>query len=270
MTTLSMRGVRGGVGVSSTLAAVGHALQTMGERVLLVDMCPENLLRLHFNLTLGETDGWARAYLDGRPWNEAAWRVEHQLHLLPYGRLTPREQARMELHLRREPQLWAQRRTSLTGQFDWVLFDLPQRLPGHCQVGPCDLPIVLLEADAACHVLLQQQPAARQLLVNRFDPVSRLQRDLLLIWQQTQGNRLLPLVLHRDAAVQEALAHKQAVGRFAPASLAALDATSLATWCLTRRVPRGDERQLAGNAAEPRPALHGVAIAAGAEPAAGG
>ncbi|MCX7080649.1 MAG: cellulose synthase operon protein YhjQ, partial [Pseudomonas sp.] len=44
MTSLSARGVRGGVGNSSLLAALGHALHHLGERVLLVDMCPENLL----------------------------------------------------------------------------------------------------------------------------------------------------------------------------------------------------------------------------------
>ncbi|MNZ84431.1 cell division protein [compost metagenome] len=269
MISLALRGVRGGVGVSSVLAALGHALQTLGERVLLVDMCPENLLRLHFNLPLEETDGWARASLDGRPWGGAAWRVGPRLHLLPYGGLCAREQARLELHLRREPELWTRRRASLAGQFDWILFDLPQRLPGHCQIGACDLPVVLLEADVACHALLQQQPEAAHglLLVNRFDPISCLQRDLLLVWQQTQASRLLPQVMHLDAAVHEALAHKQPVGHYAPASLAALDAMSLATWCLTRRVPRVGEQPLPAGGAEQRAALH---AAAGVEPAAGG
>jgi cellulose biosynthesis protein BcsQ len=32
------------------VAALGHALESLGERVLMIDLCPENLLRLHFNL----------------------------------------------------------------------------------------------------------------------------------------------------------------------------------------------------------------------------
>lgn len=242
-TSLTLRGLRGGVGVSSLVAAIGHALQSLGERVLLVDMCPENLLRLHFNLPLGEGDGWARASLDGRPWNEAAWRLGNHLYLLPYGRLDAHEQVRLELHLdSREPELWARRQASLAGQFDWILFDLPQRLPGHCRIGPCDLAIGLLEADPACHALLQQSAVeCGLLLVNRFDPLSQLQRDLLLIWQQRLGARLLPQAMHRDTAMAEALAHKQPVGHYAPASVAAQDALNLASWCLAHRAPSLEE-----------------------------
>jgi len=36
-TTLSLQGVRGGVGVTTMIAALGHALHAQGERVLLVE-----------------------------------------------------------------------------------------------------------------------------------------------------------------------------------------------------------------------------------------
>ncbi|WP_349573313.1 cellulose biosynthesis protein BcsQ [Azotobacter salinestris] len=267
-TSLTLRGVRGGVGVSSLLAALAYALQGLGERVLLVDMCPENLLRLHFDLPLGERDGWARATLDGHPWSASAWCLGNHMHLLPYGCLTVQEQAQMETYLRREPELWARRQASLAGHFDWILFDLPQRLPGHCLLGACDLPILLLEVDVACHVLLQQQPMVEGLLlVNRFDSASKLQRDLLLVWQQTLSSRLLPQVMHLDTAMPEALAHKQPVGHYAPTSLVALDAASLATWLLTRRAPLVGERAVPTGSAEQRVTLH---VKAGVEPAAGG
>lgn len=35
MISMSLRGVRGGVGTSSTLAALGHALHELGQKVLL-------------------------------------------------------------------------------------------------------------------------------------------------------------------------------------------------------------------------------------------
>ena len=93
----------------------------------------------------------------------------------------------------------------------------------------------MAEADAACHVQLLQQAGSNPVLVNRFDPGSQLQRDLLLIWRKHYATRLLPLTIHADEAVREALAFKQAIGQYAPDSLAAQDALSLATWCLTRR-----------------------------------
>jgi cellulose synthase operon protein YhjQ len=232
---LSLRGVRGGVGTSSVLAAVGYALHTLGERVLMVDMCPENLLRLHFNLVASQRFGWARAMLDGDNWHAQAWSLAPTLDLLPYGGLSWQESMRIEQQLLDEPNLWARRQASLTAHYDWVLFDLPQRLPGHAAIGPCLFPIRVTEPDAACHVLMVQEGGTAPLLVNRFDPGSQLQRDLLLIWRKQLASRLLPFTVHSDEALREALAFKQPVGQYAPASLSAQDALSLATWCLTRR-----------------------------------
>ncbi|MCY1393711.1 Cellulose biosynthesis protein BcsQ [compost metagenome] len=224
--------MRGGVGNSSLLAAIGHALHSLGQRVLMVDMCPENLLGLHFNLAVTERSGWARAMLDGQGWQSQAWNVASGLCLLPYGRLDGIEQEQVEQHLRNEPDLWVRRERSLAGHFDWVLFDLPQRLPGHAAIGVDALQIQVLEADAACHVLLQRQDAKHYLLINRFDPASQLQNDLLLVWRNRYGALLLPVAVHYDEAMREALANKEPVGRYASSSLVAQDIMSLVTWCL--------------------------------------
>ncbi|MNQ55558.1 cell division protein [compost metagenome] len=221
MKSLCLQGVRGGVGNSALLAAIGHALHCLGQRVLLVDMCPENLLGMHFNLPVAERGGWARAMLDGQGWHSQAWGLLPGLCVLPYGRLQRPEQEQIEQRLCNEPQLWARRERSLAEHFDWVLFDLPQRLQ-----------IQVLEADAACHALLQQQDVKRYLLVNRFDPASQLQNDLLLVWRNRYGARLLPVTVHDDEAMREALACKAPVGRYAESSLVAQDVMSLATWCL--------------------------------------
>ncbi|SEE15483.1 cellulose biosynthesis protein BcsQ [Pseudomonas kilonensis] len=237
MTALSLRGLRGGVGTSSLLAATGYALHSLGERVLLVDMSPENLLRLHFSVSFGERGGWARAMIEGKGWNTQAWSVEPGLSVLPYGRLKRDEQDHIEQRLLNEPNLWRRRQAALAEHFDWILFDVPLRLPGHACVGPCALRLQIVEADAACHVLLQQDEDPREhLLINRFDPVSQLQRDLLLIWRKQYGARLLPLNVHQDEAMREAQAFKMPVGAYAQASLVAQDVLSLATWCLTQRM----------------------------------
>lgn len=236
MRSLSLRGLRGGVGSSSLLAGIGYALHSLGERVLVVDMCPENLLRLYFNLATVESCGWARGMLDGENWYNQAWSLAPNLSLLPYGRLDRDEQLEMERRLAKDHTLWARRQASLAEHYDWVLFDVPQRLVGHGNTGPCHFPIQVAEADAACHVLLQQQETmSGPLLVNRFDPGSQLQRDLMLIWRKNHADRLLPLTVHNDEAMRESLAFKTPVGLYAPGSLAAQDVLSLATWCLARR-----------------------------------
>ncbi|PLP88029.1 cellulose synthase operon protein YhjQ [Pseudomonas sp. FFUP_PS_473] len=239
MISLSVRGVRGGVGNSSLLAALGHALHHLGQSVLLVDMCPENLLGLHFNLSVGERGGWARALLDEQNWEDQAWTLQPQLCLLPYGQLDHPEQQQVEHRLSKDPDVWARRQAALAKHFDWMLFDLPQRLPGHAEVGSCALQIQVAEADAACHVLLHRAEALDgYLLVNRFEPASLLQRDMLLIWRRLFGARMLPLAVHNDEAMREALALQKPLGQHSPASLAAQDVLSLATWCLAQRQER--------------------------------
>lgn len=40
--------------------------QMLGENVTVVDACPDNLLRLSFNVDFTHRQGWARAMLDGQ------------------------------------------------------------------------------------------------------------------------------------------------------------------------------------------------------------
>lgn len=236
MTSLGLRGLRGGAGSTSLLAALGYALHTLEQRVLLVDMCPHNLLRLHFNLAVRETCGWARAMLDGHDWRTQFWDIAPKLSLLPYGQLVRADQFVVEQELRLQPELWARRLNVLAEHFDWILFDLPQRWLGCDNVVSCHLQIQVVEADAACNVLLQQQEErADYLLLNRFDPASQIQRDLMLVWRQHYDARLLPVTVHSDEAMREALACKQPVGRYAPGSLVAQDVLSLAIWCQARQ-----------------------------------
>ena len=148
MITLSLRGVRGGVGTSSTLAALGHALHELGQKVLLVDMCPENSLGLHFNMDLAPHEGWARATLDQQPWHEHAWVVEPGLCVLPYGHLKPSEVFALDALLIEQPKLWSRRQAALAKGFDWILFDLPQRLPGHMTNPHCTVSMMVVNADA--------------------------------------------------------------------------------------------------------------------------
>ena len=50
MAVLGLQGVRGGVGTTTITAALAWSLQMLGENVLVVDACPDNLLRLSFNV----------------------------------------------------------------------------------------------------------------------------------------------------------------------------------------------------------------------------
>lgn len=235
MTSLSLRGIRGGVGTSSLLAGLAHGLHALGQKVLVVDLCPENTLGLHFNLGFGSPDGWARATLLQGRWNEQAWSVKPGLCVLPYGQLDTAQFSHLDELLLESPDFWVQRLAALGNAFDWVLFDVPQRMTGHAASARSDIAITVANPDAACHVLLQPHLKPGSLfVVNRYDAASQLQRDLLLIWQHHYADTLLPISLHADEAMGEALARCEPVGRYSPGSLIAQDLVSLASWCLLR------------------------------------
>lgn len=44
---------------------ISLVITMLGENVLVVDACPDNLLRLSFNVDFTHRQGWARAMLDG-------------------------------------------------------------------------------------------------------------------------------------------------------------------------------------------------------------
>lgn len=242
MTSLAVCGLRGGAGTSTLVAALGFALQAQGANVLLVDLCPENMLRLHFGLGLGQAEGWARTEAKGGDWRTVAFQVLPGLTLLPYGETSAAESAAIERLLGKTPELWRERIDALSGTFDWILFDLPQRLPGHAGpllgAGGCELRLRTMNVDPASEVLLQRELAAldadTRLLVNRYDPTSQLQRDLMQIWLERHAARLAPQPIHEDVAVAEALASKMPLGLYAPRTLAAVDVGSLAIWCLAQ------------------------------------
>ncbi|HEN8798506.1 cellulose biosynthesis protein BcsQ [Pseudomonas sp. CM27] len=232
MTSLALHGVRGGLGRSALLAALGYALHGVGERVLLVDLCPSNLLGLHFNLPLDTCEGWALAERQGRPFGDAVYQVLDGLCLLPFGNLSAGAPPPVL-----DADAWRVRQAELAGHFDWVLFDLPQ-LPGDGAGGvKTDVRVLVAEAEMASHLLLGRRPVEHYdlLLVNRYDPASRLQSDLLMVWRDLFRDRLPLQVVHRDEAFLEALACKAPLGHYAPQSLACRDVQSLAVRCLTRR-----------------------------------
>ncbi|MNZ38181.1 Septum site-determining protein MinD [compost metagenome] len=242
MTVVALSGIRGGVGTTSVVAGLGFALHLLQQRVLMIDLHPRNLLRLHCNLALDAEQGWASVDQDaeGR-WNEALLQVVEGLYLLPFGQLSAAELGALAQRQQTQPQEWPQRLQTLQAHFDWILLDLPATLPA----GQAALPLLpeatlrvrVVETDAACHALLSTEGAGDDLLlVNRFDPISQLQRDLLL-WGERHA-QLIPQVIHRDEAMADALAWKSPVGHYAPDSLASHDVRSLATWLLAQEAHR--------------------------------
>ncbi|BEH70977.1 cellulose biosynthesis protein BcsQ [Edwardsiella tarda] len=233
MTIVALQGLHGGVGTTSTAAALGWALHRLGKRVLVVDATPDDQLAMHFNLPLSERGGWASACLAGGAWQETAWRYAQGLDFLPFGAVAADQLPRLAASLHHSEGLSAF--TLLRDAYDWIVLDIGsgEHALTRQMTAWSELLIVLALAEANCHLRLHRQalPRDAHLLITQLLPSSVLQEDIYLLWQQTLP-ALIPLVLHRDEAMAEAAASKQLVGEFAPHSLVAQEITSLAAWCL--------------------------------------
>lgn len=237
MPVIALQGVRGGLGTTSVTAALAWALQQLDEPVLAIDLSPDNLLRLHFNTPFELDRGWARAELDGTGWQQGAMRYCKKLDFLPFGRLNAAERLKIRHSESGTAQRWqdflAQLRAS--GHYRWILLDIPAGDDPQIEqlLTLVDQVFLLLSPDANCHARLHQQPLPTgcHLLINHYSSASPLQQDLHQLWLQTLAG-LLPLVIHRDEALAEAMAVKQPLGEYRPESLAADEVLTLANWCL--------------------------------------
>jgi cellulose synthase operon protein YhjQ len=237
MPAIALQGLRGGMGTTSVTAALAWALRQLGESVLAIDFTPDNLLRLHFNTPFELARGWARAEQDGGGWREGALRYCENLDFLPFGRLNAAERLEVQHRCQAHPDRWRDNLRQLMADDPqrWILLDVPvgDGVLAQQALQLADSVFVLLKPDANCQVRLHQQalPHASHFLINHYSSASRLQQDLHQLWLQTLSG-LLPVVIHRDEALAEALAAKQPLGEYRPESLAADEVLTLANWCL--------------------------------------
>lgn len=224
---LTLSSVRGGAGVTSVCAGIADALQQLGKKVLLIDLNPSDMLRLHFNIPYAEKTGWASASAHQQDWKQACYRVTAHLHLVAYGA--------QGIQAREHDAFPLSELSHLATQFDWIILDCPAPLaPTVQQQMPTSLQLLVVNPDPATQVLLTEQTLGPQqrLLVNGLDPTFSLSNLLLLEWRARFTTHLLPTQLHRDNSIPEALAQKMPITVWRPDSAAARDMHALAIWCL--------------------------------------
>ncbi|MGM7892345.1 cellulose biosynthesis protein BcsQ [Yersinia enterocolitica] len=244
MPVLALQGVRGGIGTTSVTAALAWALQQLDESVLVIDFSPDNLLRLYFNMSFEQSRGWARAEVDGEGWQQGAMRYTEKLDFLPFGQLTQTENEQLSASLQQHPRQWQENLSRLlaNASYRWILLDIPAGDSAFTRqaLALADQTLILIHADASCHIRLHQQnlPAGCHFLLNQFSASSRLQQDLHQLWLQSLDS-LLPIFIHRDEAMAEALAAKQPLGEYSAQSLAAEEVMTLANWCLINAAESG-------------------------------
>lgn len=237
MSIIALQGLRGGAGSTSIASGLGWALHLLGETVLVVDLSPNNMLRLHFNTPFTLTRGWARAELDQHSWLDSAMRYTQGLDFLPFGQLSLSELQQWPASTANLSTRWQDHLLKLKSEanYSWILLDIPVSYHPFEQdmLALADAQIGIVTPDINNHIRLHQQDLAQHqhLLINKFVSYSQLQQDLHRLWLHSLNN-LIPLRIHQDEAVAEALAHKQPVAEYQSTCLAADELNTLANWCL--------------------------------------
>lgn len=248
MSLVAVVGATGGAGATTVVAHLASAVTQQDKPVLCLDFCPTNILRLHFGTALAERAGFARALLDGTPWQDAAFTSTSGVAFLPFGTLDgDADLDRISAWLQQRPH-WlpeALASTTLAPQ-TMVICDCP-RLPAALRnqvLAAADLTLVVcaptpLALAAASHMANQLRERAGQasaVLLNGFEAGRALDRDMQLLLRRQHANLAAPVSIHRDESLREALAHKLTVFDYAPASQAAQEFAALATWVIARTV----------------------------------
>ncbi|WP_075182482.1 cellulose biosynthesis protein BcsQ [Pantoea sp. 1.19] len=233
MPIIALQGLRGGSGATSLTAALAWALSSLNASVLAIDFCPINQLRLHFNTPREETRGWAQAIHQGGDWQGSALRYMPGLDFLPFGELSDDAVSAFEAQSDTALGPWPDRLRQLSSDYRWILLDVPAENSRWSRQasGLADLVLRVIVPDANTHLRLHQRPFSgnTRFVINQYNTHSRTHQDLQQLWLSIVSP-LLPVMVHRDEALAEALLIKQPIGEYRPHSLAAEEVNTLANW----------------------------------------
>jgi cellulose synthase operon protein YhjQ len=241
---------KGGVGKTTVVANLAAALADRGRSVAVVDLDPQNAVRLHLQMALDDEHGLALQALRDEPLADICYESSQGLAVLPYGGVSEAERQQFEKLLAEQPN-WLQ--TELAAlrlpEHTLILLDTPPGASVYMQqaLSAAQFALLVLLPDAASFVTIgnmerwldeYSRPRSDFLgafyLVNRMNNARPLCRDVLQALQRELGGRLVPDNLHFDAAVEEALASQLPVSRYAPESVAARDFGVVANWLSER------------------------------------
>ena len=246
MKLIAVIGVVGGAGATTTVAHLAGALSLQKRHALSFDFCPTNFLRLHFGMSWADNGGFAASLMQGEDWHAAAYHSAGGLCFVPFGTLENEAALeRLTERLNASPQWLKSELAAIQTDDDTIVVCDCPLAPGALRdqvLAAADLVLLICrpdtlgyaEATRIARAAQTEHAPATMIVLNGFDPSRRLDRDIAVLLRTQYKQFFAPVIVHRDEAVREAIACKQMVFEFAPASQAAYDFSALATWTLAR------------------------------------
>jgi cellulose synthase operon protein YhjQ len=252
--TIAVQGVKGGVGTTTVSAHLAAALSALDNQVYVFDFCRQNSLGLYLGLSFNETRGLAVQVAKNLPWQDSAFESFSGIRFFPFGAAFDIDlNARLGEFLESNDQWFSKALDLLQKQYSdtkpiYCIIDTP-RYPNNIAntaIANADLVLDVLLPDAASYACMikrhaydmecgvtEQYNTQRRYLLNGYSPTLELERDICDLLQTEVGEIILPVAIHKDEHVKEAVAQKQNAFEGALASQAHRDFKLLATWTLS-------------------------------------
>jgi cellulose synthase operon protein YhjQ len=244
MKTVAFISGKGGVGKSTVAANLAVVLAKRKKKVVLIDLDPQNSQRLHLGLDADEIAGLIREGVGVSSLFDSPFGV----HFIPFGRAGDEELEEFRKELCENPKWLNNRLQSLAScNFDFVFIDTPPGATVYLEqaLNAANQAIVVLHADAASFLtlpriteLVEHYTAGREdfrgmsRLINQMPSENRLAHQVRQSLAADHAVELIPLAIHKDQSVAQALTCERPVLDFEPGCMASLDFQYLADWFL--------------------------------------
>lgn len=244
MLIISFISGKGGVGKTTLSANMAMALAQRGKKVLVIDLDPQNTLRLHLGMDPEEIAGLVREGISP----ESAFDSPFGVKFIPFGRVNQTELEEFSAELNTHPRWLADGIASLaTMGLDFVILDTP---PGPTvflkqALEAAHRALVVVLADAASFAslpkitsLVAYYTAGRSdflgtsRLINQMPTRSRLGHQVRAAMMADQNSLTIPIAVHKDERVSQALACERPVLEYDPDCKASRDIQYLTDWLI--------------------------------------
>ncbi len=240
---------KGGVGKTTVTANLAASLARLGPRVTILDLDPQNALRLHFGMAHDDPSGIAEEQTRAGSWSDVLFESAYGVDFLPYGSVDENQRAIFEHDVKEDPQWMSRHLAGLNlPENGVVLIDTPPGPSIYLQqvLHVANYALVVLKPDAASYTTI---PSIESLidyycserkdflgycyLLNQMDAAKQLSRDVFGMLRSNLGKRFIPVTIHRDEAVSEALACQTPVSYYSQHCSATHDMQELTAWLQT-------------------------------------
>ena len=235
---------KGGVGKSTLAANIAVAMTQRKKRVLLIDLDPQNAQRLHLGMDPDEIAGLVREGISPTSVFDSPFDVK----FIPFGRVNEAELEDFEAELKRHPKWVVNGIDTLhESEFDFIILDTPPGPTVYLQQAlmAAHRALVIVLADAASYASIPKITAlvghytaerpdfhGMNLLLNQMPTHGKLGHQVRSALFADHGAQMVPVAIHKDVQVSQALAFERPVLQYEPGCKASLDIQYLADWLL--------------------------------------